>query len=148
MIILLFIDNITGFILALCLLAFYFKLYSNELKNQKSSDILDEQKNEASNKVDNTENVEMCSIDKPCKLQIEKKDNNINTSTSTQIPYTSEEHLLAAQNNIVSEENYNNEIVGINENVYGSQGLDNKNIHIQGYDEKNSFMGTLNFNIY
>lgn len=38
--------------------------------------------------------------------------------------YVSEEHLKAAQSNLVSEEDYEKEMIGIEGSVYGAQGID------------------------
>ena len=149
MIILLIFDNVTGFILSLCLLVLYFKLYNDELKQKKA--ISNDNKHE---KLENMSNDKpICSLDKPCKIQNEPKEDNNNKILNTQIPFISEEHLLAAQNNIFDEENYNNEILGVaeglyNEKVYGTQGLNKNHIHIQGYDTYDSYIGSLNYEIY
>ena len=153
LLILLILDNVTGFILALCLLILYFKIYNNELKSKKN--------NNKTNEVVQKEH--KCTLDKAGKCSTEKYENdnresiqenlgtlkreNINT---TLIPYISEEHLLAAQNNIIDFNNYNNEILGIekglhNENVYGSQGFDNNNVHMKGYD--NNVLGSLKYGL-
>jgi hypothetical protein len=47
---------------------------------------------------------------------------------------------------------YNKETHGVdkgiyNEEVYGSQGLDTKNIHIRGYDTNNIYLGSLSYDI-
>jgi len=144
MIILLIFDNVTGFILSLCLLVLYFKLYNNELKQKKA--ISNDDKTQG--KLEKMSNDKLiCSLDKPCKIQNEQKEDN--KPLKTQIPFISEEHLLAAQNNIFDEENYNNEILGVaDEKVYGSQGLDKNHIHMQGYSIYDSYIGSLNYEIY
>lgn len=146
MLLLLMLDNVTGFILGVCLLVLYFKIYNKELKIKKSK---------AEEKDKPTEAV--CPMDRPCKIKADNAvlENYESTTTAkqpTQIPYVSEEILLAAQNNIVNTECYNNEILGIqkglyNENVYGPQGLDKQNTHIRGYDVQNSLLGTMHYDI-
>jgi hypothetical protein len=63
------------------------------------------------------------------------------------VPYITEENLLAAQTNIVNPVEYNKELNETDKNVYGSQGLDTKNIHIRGYDTSSEHLGTLTFEI-
>jgi hypothetical protein len=64
------------------------------------------------------------------------------------VPYITEENLLAAQSNIVNPLEYNKEIqVRDKENVYGSQGLDTKNIHVRGYDTNSVYLGSLSYDI-
>jgi hypothetical protein len=60
-------------------------------------------------------------------------------------PYITEENLLAAQSNIVNPAEYNRE--QHSENIYGSQGLDTKNLHIRGYDTATQFLGSLSYDI-
>ena len=156
MTILLLFDNITGFLLTVTLLVVYFKIYNDELKNKKQP------KEETNDKSpDKSERqVSKCPLDKPCKLDEHTKNvkleqvkedatSKVHVSKKfTQVPFTSEENLLAAQNNIVNIDCYNNEIFGVNaENVYGSQGLDNKKMHIRGYDSYNSVLGSLNYDM-
>jgi hypothetical protein len=69
------------------------------------------------------------------------------TSGDILVPYITEENLLAAQTNIVNPVEYNKELLGVDKNVYGSQGLDTKNIHIRGYDTSSAYLGTLTFEI-
>jgi len=157
--ILLVVDNVTGFILALSLLILYFKIYNNELKSKKSKEGSDD-----SNKKKHlppAKQEKQCMLDKSgaCmsehyenvsdeknKLKLSpsaqavSEENRNNSNKTTLLPYITEEHLIAAQNNIVNVRDYENEILGIekglyNENVYGSQGFDNNNIHMKGYDE-------------
>ena len=76
----------------------------------------------------------------------------INSADNSLVPYITEENLLAAQNNIVNPLEYNKETHGVdkgiyNEDVYGSQGLDTKNIHIRGYDTNNIYLGSLSYDI-
>jgi hypothetical protein len=90
-------------------------------------------------------NMDYVNIDKKLTLEI-------NNGTSCLVPYITEENLLAAQSNVFNPEGYNKEFYGIDkgiykEDVYGSQGLDNKNIHVRGYDVNNSHLGTLQYDI-
>lgn len=148
---LLLVDNIFGFILSICLLTLYFRIYTSELKtinkNENNKDV---------NK--DIETVKDCETDK-CIMNMEQVDNkriilgNVNNNdTDYLVPYITEENLLAAQSNIVNPEGYNKEYYGVDkgiykEDVYGSQGLDNKNIHIRGYDVSVSYLGTMQYDI-
>jgi hypothetical protein len=145
--ILILLDNVTGFILALSLLVLYFKIYNTELKHKKNTDDLSSVKKENENR---------CVLDKKGDCVTEAYENHLkndqmsSTNHVTLLPYVSEEHLLAAQNNIIDVNNYNNEILGIekglyNENVYGSQGFDNNNVHMRGFD--NNLLGSLKYGV-
>jgi hypothetical protein len=75
------------------------------------------------------------------------------STDSSLVPYITEENLLAAQTNIVNPLEYNKETHGVdkgiyNEDVYGSQGLDTKNIHIRGYDTNNVYLGSLSYDLF
>jgi hypothetical protein len=85
-------------------------------------------------------------------VQLSKKPISTGDDNCASVPYITEENLLAAQSNIVNPIEYNNELHGVdkgiyNEDVYGSQGLDTKNIHIRGYDTYNVYLGTLLYDI-
>ena len=170
--ILLIIDNIFGFILSLCLLALYFRIYTSELKskNDKAPSSISNSKDasnsnnqhhqhqhhqhhqhhnkDANGKCTNDKcvmNMEQVGIERKRTLEVKTQDNSL-------VPYITEENLLAAQTNIVNPEEYNKEIHGVdkgiyNEDVYGSQGLDNKNIHMRGYDTQNIYLGSLSYDI-
>ena len=72
----------------------------------------------------------------------------LNSATGEKlVPYITEENLLAAQSNIVNPVEYNKELNDVDKSVYGSQGLDTKNIHIRGYDTSSEHLGTLTFAI-
>jgi Ca2+/Na+ antiporter len=169
MVFLLFIDNIFGFILSICLLLLYFRVYTSELKNKKEN----KKEGDSSNSSDSeppkehskehkhshgsksNETCEKCvmnmaNINADKKISIPSQATN-NTGNSL-VPYITEENLLAAQTNIVNPLEYNNETHGVdkgiyNEEVYGSQGLDTKNIHIRGYDTNNIYLGSLSYDI-
>ena len=154
--ILLIIDNIFGFILSLCLLALYFRIYTSELKskNEKAPSASSDNNHnhhpkDANGKCTNDKcvmNMEHVGIERKKTLEVKTQDNSL-------VPYITEENLLAAQSNIVNPEEYNKEMQGVekgiyNEDVYGSQGLDNKNIHMRGYDVNNVYLGSLSYDIW
>lgn len=166
MVFLLFIDNIFGFILSICLLLLYFRVYTSELKNKKENkkegDSSDSEPPKEHNKEHkhshgskSNETCEKCvmnmaNINADKKISIPSQPTN-NTGNSL-VPYITEENLLAAQTNIVNPLEYNKETHGVdkgiyNEEVYGSQGLDTKNIHIRGYDTNNIYLGSLSYDI-
>ena len=164
MIFLLLIDNIFGFILSICLLLLYFRIYTAELKNKKenkkesdSSDSSDggnskEHKHSHGGKPNETCEkcvMNMSHINAEKKIAIPSTD----SSNNSLVPYITEENLLAAQTNIVNPLEYNKETHGVdkgiyNEDVYGSQGLDTKNIHIRGYDTNNVYLGSLSYDLF
>ena len=175
MVFLLFIDNIFGFILSICLLLLYFRVYTSELKNKKenkkegeSSESDPHKENKEHNKEHkhnhgnkSKETCETCvmnmaniNADKkiPIPSQTSSPGKPTNNKGDSLIPYITEENLLAAQTNIVNPLEYNKETHGVdkgiyNEEVYGSQGLDTKNIHIRGYDTNNIYLGSLSYDI-
>jgi len=85
--------------------------------------------------------------DKHAKLAVAATAGVATTSGDILVPYITEENLLAAQTNIVNPVEYNKELNETDKNVYGSQGLDTKNIHIRGYDTSSAYLGTLTFEI-
>lgn len=174
MIFLLLIDNIFGFILSICLLLLYFRIYTAELKNKKenkkegdssdssnSSDSSDSSNSEADDKEHKhshggkpKETCEKCVMNMS-QINAEKKIAipSTDSSNNSLVPYITEENLLAAQTNIVNPLEYNKETHGVdkgiyNEDVYGSQGLDTKNIHIRGYDTNNVYLGSLSYDLF
>ena len=194
MLFLLLVDNIFGFILSICLLSLYFRIYTSELKNkntskdtvvdsdprrpQKAPAIESGESEDNSDTIDsgnssstsNSSNSSCGKKDCDCGDKCEMNMSHINTDKNAQIaqlaqqtmptndanrtlvPYITEENLLAAQSNIVNPIEYNKELHGVNkgvynEDVYGSQGLDTKNIHIRGYDTNSVYLGTLSFDI-
>jgi len=141
MLVLLLVDNILGFILSICVLTLYFRIYTSELKSKSAggntSDSSDHKHNNG------------CDDDK-CEmnmehLAIEKMKIPTNTATDGSVPYITEENLLAAQSNIVNPAEYNRE--QHSDNLYGSQGLDTKHLHIRGYDTATQFLGSLSYDI-
>jgi len=140
-IIIMLVDNITGFILTIGLLFIYFRIYTSEIKNKT-----EEKKNTKIAKF--TNEVEKCTMDHPSIKSIVEKATDCN-----KVPYITEENLLAAQTNIYNIDSYDME-VGVLSNeikagpLYNSQGLDNNNNHLRGYDINNSILGKMNYNIY
>lgn len=193
MLFLLLVDNIFGFILSICLLSLYFRIYTSELKNKNTSNdtgvsgvdsdprrpqkapAIESGESEDNSDIIETSNTSNTSCgcgkkDCDCSDKCEMNMSHINTDKNAQIaqlaqqtmstndangtlvPYITEENLLAAQSNIVNPIEYNKELHGVNkgvynEDVYGSQGLDTKNIHIRGYDTNSVYLGTLSFDI-
>ena len=178
MVFLLFIDNIFGFILSICLLLLYFRVYTSELKNKKenkkegessessNSDPHKEHNKEHKHNHGNKSNetcetciMNMANINADKKIPIPSQTSSpgspgkpTNNKGDSLVPYITEENLLAAQTNIVNPLEYNKETHGVdkgiyNEEVYGSQGLDTKNIHIRGYDTNNIYLGSLSYDI-
>lgn len=183
MLFLLLVDNILGFILSICLLSLYFRIYTSELKSKKTSegstsdakdtsDASDAQKKNGNgskgckgcNGVDhdkcemnmahlNTDKGKYQSLEQPSKTTLAaNSEDAANAANSSLVPYITEENLLAAQSNIVNPIEYNNELHGVdkgiyNEDVYGSQGLDTKNIHMRGYDTNSAYLGSLSYEI-
>jgi len=169
MLFLLFFDNIFGFILSICLLSIYFRIYTSELNNKKDTPKEKEKDNDMYKK-DNYCNhpeedktspkepsndkcvMNMSQLNVEKKIQIPTNPATNNSTCNSLVPYITEENLLAAQTNIVNPLEYNNEFFGVdkgiyNENVYGSQGLDTKKIHIRGYDTNNIYLGSLSYDI-
>jgi Ca2+/Na+ antiporter len=147
MAILLLVDNIIGFILSICVLTLYFRIYTSELKN----------KNVASGDDVATASAHIhegkgCG-DGKCEMnmaRIEEKSRTATVAVSAvsadgKVPYITEENLLAAQSNIVNPNEYNKELHS--DNLYGSQGLDTKHLHIRGYDTTNAHLGSLSYEI-
>jgi Ca2+/Na+ antiporter len=169
MLFLLFFDNIFGFILSICLLSIYFRIYTSELNNKK--DATKEKENDMykkENYCNHSENdktlpkepsndkdkcvINMSQLNIEKKIQIPTNSATNNSTCNSLVPYITEENLLAAQTNIVNPLEYNNEFFGVdkgiyNENVYGSQGLDTKKNHIRGYDTNNIYLGSLSYDI-
>jgi len=66
----------------------------------------------------------------------------------SQLNYISQEHLLAAQNNVFDIDNYKTEVKGIkhgfnNEKVYGVQGLDSDHVNYIGYNNEEMYADVL-----
>lgn len=155
--VLLVADNILGFILSICLLTLYFRIYTSELKSVKSSAPL---ASGASGAPTSTESrhgehghicagADKCEMNMATNLNVDRKVMlATNATTDGLVPYITEENLLAAQSNVVNPLEYNKEIqIRDKENVYGSQGLDTKNIHVRGYDTNSVYLGSLSYDI-
>lgn len=153
MLFLLLVDNIFGFLLSICLLSLYFRIYTSELQNKKVGGASDTKCGHGQDHEKCEMNMANIDTNKHAKLAAEAATTEQmmalnNASGETLVPYITEENLLAAQSNIVNPVEYNKELHGVdNKNVYGSQGLDTTNIHIRGYDTNSEHLGTLTFDI-
>jgi hypothetical protein len=167
--ILMLIDNITGFILTIGLLLIYFRIYSNDIKNKtennnipktaKVNNIANFTNSEESCRHnegkcgDNLENCgnngETCTLDLSSKKTVQgKKPADIDS-----VPYITEENLLAAQTNIYNADNYDKEIGEESSDIktgslYKSQGLNNNKNHLRGFDNCNTVLGGMKYNIF
>lgn len=148
MLILLLVDNILGFILSICVLSLYFRIYTSELKN-KETDVSGTPHSQHSH----SDGKACSSSDTKCEMNMARLEEKTKIAVATasavaadgSVPYITEENLLDAQSNIVNPVEYNRELHA--ENIYGSQGLDTKNLHIRGYDTMNAYLGSLSFDI-
>lgn len=114
-------DTTFGFIMGLVLMLIYYEIYK-KLKNNK------------------TDYLPIAEVEKPLSCALPKP----NISCTQEMDYVSEELLVAAQNNIFSEENYDVEVKGVevgfhNEKVYGVQGLDVEKLNYQGYSKDDKY---------
>lgn len=165
MVCLLLVDNIFGFILSICLLSIYFRIYTSEL-NSKKDLTKEKDKYEHDNYCNHREDdktipkepsndkcvMNMAHLNYEKKISIPKDATTNNSTCNSLVPYITEENLLAAQSNIVNPLEYNKEFFGVdkgiyNEDVYGSQGLDTRKNHIRGYDINNIYLGSLSYDI-
>jgi Ca2+/Na+ antiporter len=152
MAILLLVDNIIGFILSICVLTLYFRIYTSELKN-KNVAVPTSAPAPASAHIHDGKG---CG-DGKCEMNMARLEDKSRTVASVaatataaasadgKVPYITEENLLAAQSNIVNPNEYNKELHS--DNLYGSQGLDTKHLHIRGYDTTNALLGSLSYEI-
>lgn len=168
--ILIIIDNITGFILTLGILIIYFRVYNDEIKKkneleEKYKETNTDTINKSSENIENKNSLEHkehkhtcgCTLDIP-----KKKDILINNDINDNyVPYISEEHLLAAQTNIIDSHNYNLNIINDDINkldikkgpLYKIQGLPDTNDlnidnnFIRGYDYSSEYLGSLSYDI-
>jgi hypothetical protein len=167
--ILMLIDNITGFILTIGLLLIYFRIYSNDIKNKTEDNniaktakvnnianftISEESCRHNEGKCgDNLKNCgnngETCTLDLSSKKTVQgKKPADIDS-----VPYITEENLLAAQTNIYNADNYDKEIGEESSDIktgslYKSQGLNNNKNHLRGFDNCNTVLGGMKYNIF
>lgn len=149
MLILLLVDNILGFILSICVLSLYFRIYTSELKNKEGKE-----KDTLPHSHQHSPDGKACSSsDSKCEMNMARLEEKTKiaavavaaVAADGSVPYITEENLLDAQSNIVNPVEYNRELHA--ENIYGSQGLDTKNLHIRGYDTMNAYLGSLSFDI-
>jgi len=176
--VLIIVDNITGFILTLGVLIIYFRVYSEEIKKKNELEKNNESSPNKHDKPDNNyqkeqiehiehkehkEHKEHNNTCDKCTLDIPKKKNIFNEkdNDSGYVPYISEEHLLAAQTNIIDTNNYHLNIdtedlhkLEIKRGpLYKIQGLPDINDlngeinHIRGYDISNEYLGSLSYDI-
>lgn len=153
--ILMAVDNITGFVITLALLIVYFRIYNAEIKEKNRIKLEDMQKEaakesakEAAKKCD--KNDDRCKLENPKKTSIVLKEIN-NVEDYGLKPYITDQDLFAAQNNVIDDSIYNNEIGDLTVEhkdarpLYKSQGLNDGDLHVGGYDNYNSCYGSLNF---
>jgi len=147
MAILLLVDNIIGFILSICVLTLYFRIYTSELKNKN---VAAPTSASAHIYTRDAHDGKGCG-DGKCEMNMARLEDKSRTvavvaaSADGKVPYITEENLLAAQSNIVNPNEYNKELHS--DNLYGSQGLDTKHLHIRGYDTTNALLGSLSYEI-
>ena len=149
--ILMAIDNITGFVITFALLIVYFRIYNAEIKEKnriKLEDMQKEAAKEAEKKCDKKD--DKCKLENPEKNNIVFKElNNIDDDGFK--PYITDQHLFAAQNNVIDDNIYNNEIGDLTiehkdaRPLYKSQGLNEGELHVGGYDYYNSYYGSLQY---
>jgi len=156
--VLVLLDNITGFVITLALLIIYFRIYNAEIVEKKKvraqiQELKDDIKNElnnislSKNKKATCEN-DVCKLENPVKKSVIKDINTLEDSDGYG-PYITQEHLHAAQNNIFNNTYYNNEVGDTSgeftsQPLYKSQGLNDDNNHLEGYDSSRCY-GNLNF---
>jgi len=163
--ILLVADNILGFILSICLLTLYFRIYTSELKSIKVTSGSPERPESRHGEVGHICNgsagsagsADKCEMNMVTNLNADRKvmlatggttGGTTGATTDGLVPYITEENLLSAQSNVVNPLEYNKEVQGGDKgNVYGSQGLDTKNIHVRGYDTNSVYLGSLSYDI-
>jgi hypothetical protein len=108
--VLIFYDTTFGFIMGLVMMLIYYEIYKKIISDHEK---------------------ELELKDKTSTTPI----NNINKNNRvcmTKMDYISDAHLLAAQNNVYNIQNFDTEIVGL-QNAIGAQGLD------KGYDSSNTY---------
>lgn len=162
--ILIFADNITGFILTLSSLIIYFRIYSDEIKKKNELDnretLVKSSDSSTTSETDNKHNKcgVNCKHGDKCSMDIPKKKNIFNEKADdNSVPYITEENLLAAQTNIIDINNYTLNIENTDLNdldvkkgpLYKIQGLPDvsENNQIRGYDIQNEYLGKMHYNI-
>lgn len=138
----LYYDTVLGFILALVLMLVYYEIYKKVKVKKNIVNTIEhytKSNNSDVNVVDNkTENAIAPRVI-PGALPVDVK-----KECDFKLNYISDEHLLAAQNNIFDTHNFTTEVKGIEkgyneEKVYGAQGLDSENVNVLGYDHADRF---------
>jgi hypothetical protein len=151
------LDPTLGFIIALCSLVIYYKTYIKLIRNYKEDRELPSEASESSYPTFKNSELQKDLLYNP-----ESKINAVNSNDYSELApyvtiekddilnyplktkYISDEHLFAAQNNIVDFKSYNQEIKGMNCNgfnskkIYSAQGLDSDNVNYTGYEESNN----------
>lgn len=108
-IIFIFYDTTFGFLIGLTLMLIYYEIYKKLKFIKKTNNGI--QYEEISNK---------------------KNDNIIK---SIKLDYITDEHLISAQNNIFDKNNFETEVIGVeNIQLYGAQGLNKKPLFLMGYN--------------
>lgn len=131
-------DTVLGFILGLVLMLIYYEIYK-KVKHLKSQNLEEHYTKLDEQTIPYHTPVVVPAHDAP--VASEASPPMIDTKNGIiQLNYISEEHLLAAQNNIFDSQNYKMEVKGMekgfnNEPVYGAQGLDSDNVNVHGYDD-------------
>ena len=155
--ILMLFDNITGFVVTFTLLIVYFRIYNAEIRERNIIKIQEIKEKEEKDREEENK-TKKCNKDDKCKLENPDKKNIIvreinNIETDGLNPYITEEHLISAQNNVINDEIYNDEIGELSSEyknarpLYKSQGLNDNQHHLEGYDYYNSYYGTLQFEL-
>ena len=149
---LIYYDTVLGFIMGLVLMLVYYEIYK-KIKIMQSQNKISE--------IESGKNVEHYTKLDDVPSSYSKVSTQSNPSVSPapsdpspptlamkngviQLNYISDEHLLAAQNNIFDSKNYSSEVKGMekgynNEKVYGAQGLDSDKVNVRGYDDEDRF---------
>jgi hypothetical protein len=137
----LYYDTVLGFILALVLMLIYYEIYKKIKVKKNIVNTIEhytKSNNPDGNVGDNkTETIAPRVIPGAIPVDVKKE-------CDFKLNYISEEHLLAAQNNIFDANNYTTEVKGIEkgyneEKVYGAQGLDSESVNLLGYDTEDRF---------
>lgn len=123
-------DATFGFIMGLVLMLIYFEIYKKIINIKNNKPLLNWKNENESISSSNALPILTGSCD------VLKMD------------YISEEHLMAAQNNIFDTDHYNKEVKGIekgfnNEKVYGVQGLDTEGVNYKGYSKEDNLFSAL-----
>lgn len=138
-------DTVLGFILGLVLMLIYYEIYK-KIKIKKSIEQTVEHYTKSNDKNTSELNTDAGKKEHaiaprviPGAIPID-----VDSKCDFKLNYISEEHLLAAQNNIFDAKNYTTEVKGIEkgyneEKVYGAQGLDSENVNVLGYDTEDRF---------